>query len=151
MYGHRRSRKVLIGLLVVADLFAGSVFCRHWFREEEPRLYLSRSQVRDVSDTELWQREDIYRHKGITVCRLSDDRWQNKTADVLLDVDYLYVCRGYRGTLASLQQLFRIRKVVLDASLSDYRLNSLKEECESLGLEYADLSTEGAYQYLPVW
>lgn len=151
VYGHRRSRKVLIGLLVVADLFAGSVFCRYWFREEEPRLYLSRSQVRSVSGIELWQREGIYSHKGITVCLLTDDRWQNKTADTLLDVDYLYVCRGYRGTLASLQQLFRIRKVVLDASLSDYRLNRLKEECESIGLEYTDLSAEGAYQYLPVW
>lgn len=66
----------------------------------------------------------------------------------MLDIDYIYLCRGYQGKIAPLQNIFRIKKIILDTSLSDYKRNRLKEECKSLNLDYIDLSVKGSYRIL---
>lgn len=142
-YWYRRSHKWLVCILLVANVFVGVEVYQTHFQKEVPQLLLSRAQVKNYSHAKMWQRDSIYYCKGVTVCLIADDRWQNKKADKLLDVDYVYVCRGYRGKIVSLQKLFRIRKIVLDSSLSDYKANSLKEECGLLGLDYIDMSGKG--------
>ena len=42
--------------------------------------------------------------------------------------------------------MFRIRTVVLDASLSEFRLELLKKECRKLGLDYVSLADNGAWE-----
>lgn len=144
-YWVHRSRKWLIALLCGINLFMG-VTCYRYMREEPPQLVFTRSQVKAWPQKELWQQDSIYRCKGMNICVLTDGRWQDKKAAGLLDIDYLYLCRGFRGKIAPLQNLFRIKKVILDSSLSDYRLDRLREECKSLGLDYIDISAKGSYR-----
>lgn len=33
------------------------------------------------------------------ICMVSDNRWRNKTVAESLNIDYLYVCKGYTGKL----------------------------------------------------
>lgn len=147
-YQLRRRRKQLVALLFVTNLFVGITCYQTHFYKEEPCLVLARSQIKNYPKAEIWQQDSIYRHKGVTVCLLADNRWQNKTADKLLDVDYIYVCNGYRGKIAPLQKIFRIKKIILDTSLSDYKSDRLKEECKTLGLDYIDISSKGSYRIL---
>ncbi len=134
----QRNRRWFIALLSAADLFLLLVLCQNHFYREKPQLLFDRSQVKAYPQAATWQRDGIYRYKGTTVCIVTDNRWQNKTATRLLDLDYIYLCRNYRGDIAPLQKLFRIKKVILDASLNDSDTKRWKAECEQSGLDYAE-------------
>ena len=92
----------------------------------------------------IWRNNDIVHFRKKTVCLLTDSRWRNKTADKPLLIDYLYVCKGYRGRLAELKTLFTIKKVILDSSLNTGRLTELKDECRLLGLDFISISEKGS-------
>ncbi len=146
IYCTQRSRKSLLVVLLIANLFLGLMLAQKIFYREQPQLFFTRSQVKAYPQVDIWQQNGIYRYKKTTVCVVADDRWQNKVADDLLILNYIYLCRGYQGEIAPLQNLFRIEKVVLDASLGTYRLERLKEECRQLGLDYVDTSSTGFFR-----
>lgn len=102
----------------------------------------------DYEDRRIWSHNGIIHWKGINICMLTDGFWRNKTAPRLLDIDYLYLCKGYKGKIASLQKLFHIKKVIFDASLSDYKIEKFKEECKTLHLSYIDISEQGSLRIL---
>lgn len=141
----RRSRWWLMTLLAWVNLFVGTLCWQAFAQDHEPRLYLTRSQVRTYPQVEVKQQEGIYHYKGIQICLVADNHWKDKETDHPLEIDYLYLCRGYKGRIADLQRLFRIRKVILDTSITEYWLHKWKEECEQLNLEYVDLSEKGVY------
>lgn len=147
-YRWGKSRRLAVAMLGVLNLFFGVWFYQKQFYRAEPQVVLARSQVMNYPPVEMWQQDSIYHYKGVTICLLADNRWRNKEADRLLNVDYMYLCRGYQGKIAPLQEIFQIKKVILDASLSDYKLNLLKEECKRLGLDYIDLSQKGSFHIL---
>ncbi len=81
---------------------------------------------------------------GFTCLVLSDDRWERVKAPHPVEVDYLYVCRGFWGNLAALSTLFRPRCVVLDASLWPGERKRFIHECGMLQWEYYDMVEHGA-------
>jgi competence protein ComEC len=85
---------------------------------------------------------------GCRVCVLNDNYWRNKTTLQPLSIDYLYVCKGYDGHLRELADLFVIHNVILDASLSDRRLQAYKMECQQQGVHFISLSDEGSTEFL---
>lgn len=93
----------------------------------------------------VWTRHGITQWHGIRVCMLADDYWHDKAAEFVLDIDYMYLCKGYQGKIAPLRNLFRMKSIVLDASLGAYRLGALKEECRILGIDYIDMSEKGSF------
>ena len=96
------------------------------------------------ADAALSVDNGILHYGGLRVCILHDDRWANKSASVPLPVDYLYVCRGYKGTLADLDRLFAVRFVVFDASFTGFYRRRLEEECLQRGIPCHALDKEGA-------
>ena len=117
-------------------------------KEESFQLILAHSQVKVSPQKDVWQQDSIYHYKGLNICVLVDNRWRSRSVDCLLDIDYMYLCKGFKGKIAPLQKIFKIRKVILDASLGGYRLNLLKDECRGLGLDYIDMSPKGSYRIL---
>lgn len=142
------SRKLLVAVLCGINLFIGFTYYQYYMKEEASQLILTHSQVKIYPQTEVWQQDSLYHYKGLNICILTDNRWQNKSTSGLLNIDYMYLCKGFRGKIAPLQKIFRIRKIILDTSLSDYRSTRLKEECRSLGLDYIDISPKGSYRIL---
>ena len=142
------SRKLLVAILCGINLFIGISCYQFCIKKESSQLILTHSQVKIYPQAEVWQRESISRYKGLNICVLTDHRWQNKAAARLLNIDYMYLCKGFRGKIAPLQRIFKIRKIILDASLGDYKSNQLKEECRSLGLDYIDISPKGSFRIL---
>lgn len=144
----RPSRKLLIVALCGINLFIGFSGYLYYMKEEPHQLILARSQIKVYPPKDVWRQDSIYHYKGLNICVLADNHWQGKSVGRLLDIDYMYLCKGFKGRIAPLQKLFRIRKIILDTSLGDYRLNLLKEECRRLGLDYIDLSPKGSYRIL---
>lgn len=98
--------------------------------------------------TELSCQQQILSYHGCRICMVTDNRWQNKSASSPLSVQYLYMCKGYNGHLKELTNLFLPSCVILDASLSEYRKQLLKKECQKLGIDFISLSEKGSVRFL---
>ena len=84
-------------------------------------------------------------YAGKRICFLRDHRWRDVETDgPPLPVDYLYVCRGYKGGIAHLASLFSIGMVVFEPSYSQYYRDLIIRDCIRLGISYWALDEEGA-------
>ena len=81
---------------------------------------------------------------GPSFLMLCDSRWEHWPDSVCADVDYLYLCRGYKGDLKQLSHGVRPRCVVLDASLHAFEREKYMETCTALGWKIHDMETQGA-------
>ena len=72
-----------------------------------------------------------------------DERAKGRPA-VPLDVDYLFIARGFKGHIADALDRFLPNKIVLDAHLTDFYRRRFKAEADSIGLPLHDLNREGA-------
>lgn len=119
----------------------------HW-----NRLHLAPPQVLADGDSCAFfsVHDGLFSYGGKRVCILHDGRWRGKRAGVsLLPVDYLYVCRGYKGTLEELSSLFAVKFVVLDASMTPFYRKRMKTECLQQHIPYYDLAEKG-YLFVPL-
>lgn len=105
---------------------------------------------RDSVGQHFFRRQQLICWHGQRVCMVTDNRWKQQRTDdgAVCRVDYLYICKGYTGQLAALTRLFLPGCVILDSSLSDYRRNRLKEECQQNHLHFISLSDEGSVRFL---
>lgn len=113
----------------------------HWNRQ---RLTAPRTLTADYSSPGFTFHNQIITYSGKRICLLHDARWLNKTSKTPLLIDYLYISKGYTGRIEELTSLFRIRTVILDASLSDYRSDILKDDCRRLTIPCISLKERGA-------
>ena len=116
---------------------------RYWNKNQLNSPQILPSEYRGKG---IWKHKGVLCFEGKTICMIKDDTWRNKISDKPLYIDYLYICKGYKGKLVWLMPLFNVRKVVIDASLSDYHREALKKECILLGMDFVSLSEKGAYQ-----
>lgn len=113
----------------------------HWNRQ---RLTAPRTLTTDYSTSGFSFRNHIIFYAGKRICLLHDARWRNKVSRHPLSVDYLYISKGYNGSIRELTSLFTLRTVILDASLSDYRSDVLQKECLRLTIPCISLKKKGA-------
>lgn len=113
-------------------------------------LYPPAEGSRDSVEQHFFRRQQLICWHGQRVCMVTDNRWKQQRTDdgAVCRVDYLYICKGYTGQLAALTRLFLPGCVILDSSLSDYRRNRLKEECQQNHLHFISLSDEGSVRFL---
>ena len=102
----------------------------------------------DVSGKSLSRNRQLLSYYGCRVGMITDDRWRNKSSDALLPMDYLYICKGYGGSIDELLRLFQPSCVVLDSSLPTYRLHALQKECKQRRLNFISLNEEGSVCFL---
>lgn len=114
------------------------------------RLHLDTPQaiIMDYTGDMLAYHDHILSYSGRRICVVSDNRWRNKWAAQPLFIDCLYVCRGYDGCLKELLELFTVRTVIFDASLSDYRRQAYEKECRRLDLPFISLSDKGSVSFM---
>ena len=89
--------------------------------------------------------KSILRFQGKTICQVKDKQWNTLYANHPLRVDYVWICKGYYGTIKKLQSVFSIQNVILDASLPLVYREQFEKECRILRLSYISLGTSGAY------
>lgn len=81
---------------------------------------------------------------GMTLLMLHDDTWNKRTSTANFKLDYLYLCRGYKGRLTDLAAMFKPKCVVLDASLGGYYSRLYRSECAKLGWKCHAIREQGA-------
>lgn len=143
---HRRARQWIF-LLLVGNCFVGWG-CGMYCQPSSERLYFFRSEIytrkgyhvdTHTSDSGLMQIGKLY------IGLLDDGRWKTCESPYRLPLDYAYICKGFKGNLTHLNNLFVLRQVILDASLSEGYRKMLIKECQLLKISYTDLSVRGSY------
>ncbi|WP_370524450.1 ComEC/Rec2 family competence protein [Bacteroides sp. 224] len=74
------------------------------------------------------------------VAFINNNSWRYRKSEYPLRVDYLYLCKGYTGSVQSLTTIFNVKHIVLDASLPEYLQNRLRKECEALEMSCISLN-----------
>lgn len=74
--------------------------------------------------------------------------WMLSSADSRLRIDYLYVCKGYKGTIKELTELFKVSVVLIDGSFAGSRQKTLADECTALGIHFISLAEKGSVTFL---
>lgn len=121
------------------------VAANYWKRHH---LLPPKTLTSDFEDTYLSVHGPILSFHGCRICMVSDNCWRNKMTVSPLLVQYIYICKGYDGSLKELTGLFHSSCVILDASLPEYRKQHLKAECKRMRLHLVSLSEEGSVQFL---
>lgn len=147
LYLSHRSARRLIGALCCINFFF-AVLLFECMTPAADYLYFTRAGIytkRERNVSQLVSETNLYRIQNLQVALANDDRWKNKLSRERLSIDYVYVCRGFSGTMSGLNELFQINYVIFDGSLSDAYRERLKEECRSIGLAYTDITEKGSY------
>ena len=148
VYLHRRSALRLIVCLGIANIFLIIGIWRYG-RPFSDSFYLYRSEVyhRKRFEAEvLSSANGFYRLDTLKVAVLKDGTWRKKQAVEKLAVDYVYICRGFRGNVKGLSRVFGLRQVILDASLNPSYRESLKAECMEYQIPFVELPAECSFQ-----
>lgn len=150
-YVYRRSARRLLGVLACLNILVVT-FVADRLTPAADYLYFTREGIytkRERNVTQLFSESRIYQIGGLQVALADDARWKNKEAEERLPLDYIYVCRGFRGDMEDLNSLFRIKKkVIFDDSLNESYKERLKQECEQLGVAYVDMDGTTSYAVL---
>ena len=140
---------------IVSALLAVNIFMATcWYERLKPSpcyLCFGRSEVYTRRGrTLLLQQSDhgLYKINGLHIGVMKSGYWRDKESPTRLSLDYVYICRGFKGNLKSLGQLFEIKEIILDSSLSDTYREALVRECQLLKISYTDMSDKGSYAIL---
>ena len=57
---------------------------------------------------------------GKTVLMLDSDKWSYRISEKRLNVDYVVICKGFKGHLNDVESLFETQNWVLHSSLTDF-------------------------------
>ncbi len=146
-YGAKRSARNLIAMCCLLNVLAAS-FLYESMQPVDNYLYFTRSGIytkRERRVSQLVSASNLYVVRGHRIALANDGRWKDKRSNEPSLLDYVYICRGFRGTVRGLSKVFRMKQVILDGSLGEVYRESLKRECESLGLPCVDISEKGSY------
>lgn len=82
---------------------------------------------------------------GVLTGKLSEDCRNLYTEKTPLQLDYLFLCRGFKGDLNDLKRLFVFKKLVMDASLSASQQMRLAEQCKNSQTDYVSIEKNAVY------
>lgn len=150
MYGfiHRR-RPVYVVVMMLAVNTALMEWAVRPLRENEPTAFLYHAQVyvkQANQVSELASPNGLYRLDTLQIAVVKNEAWKNKQCNPPIRADYVYVCRGFKGSLQNLLHVFQVGQLVLDSSLSDWRQERLRQESEELHIPCSKVSEKGSFK-----
>lgn len=72
-------------------------------------------------------------------------KWKHMTSERRLELDAIIITKRFHGSVAKLQELYQFDTLVISGALYPTSLSPLLHECDSLGVPYHNLSSQGAY------
>lgn len=144
LYGcmQKYSFRRLAFFLLVLNL-TGATFVYERLHPDRQYVCFARSSVYTKNQKELTLLDTpsgLYTVGMWRIGLIDDIRWRNKQTDrQALLLDYAYICRGFRGSIAELTAVFSPRQVLLDSSLNPHYKEVLEAECREKGIAYADV------------
>ena len=115
----------------------------------------SYNKKNNVSISELINSDEYYNNSLITKDFLMqtgdksfcfvDGALNNKTAENKLRIDYPVICKGYKGSVKQLNELFNYSEIIVSSSVSEYYKSRIKNDADSLNIPVYDISERGAF------
>lgn len=149
----KKSSAGLIGILSVSCMII--VVEVHKIRTEDaPSLFLARSDlyIRNNRELEVLASENgLHEINGIRIGVMKSPYWKDvrltgKTK--LATLDYVYISRGFSGSITGLSGLFDIKNVIIDETVNERYREFLKGECEKLNIKYTEKSSQASFRIL---
>ena len=149
----KKSSAGLIGILSVSCMII--VVEVHKIRTEDaPSLFLARSDlyIRNNRELEVLASENgLHEINGIRIGVMKSPYWKDvrltgKTK--LATLDYVYISRGFSGSITGLSGLFDIKNVIIDETVNERYREFLKDECEKLNIKYTEKSSQASFRIL---
>ena len=143
---HRRAR-YLIGMLLALNLTFGEwIYAK--LRPQETTLHFSRGELflkQGEEVEELTVDRELLQVDSLRIGVFTSGYWKDKTTDQRISLDYIYLCRGFKGNIHALLRVFEIHHVILDSSLTDRYRKYLIQECIELKIPFKDISEQGSH------
>lgn len=96
----------------------------------------------DTAD--LMKRGPLVSFRGVRIALLASPL-PSRTSAAPVDVDILFLAKGYNRDLEQALRLFRPQRIVLDSSLSEFYARKFRKEAKKAGLPFFDIRQSGAY------
>lgn len=153
---YRRTKALIVGLTAVLFLFCGYAYSNLetkpnkftvYNRRENTEIRWNNGRENYVIDS-LSFTDDAYKYiniHGLKILVVAFDVWKDKEVEERYEIDNLVLIKGNNLSLYSLTQLFSVKNVVLDASLSVYARRKLSKECQKLNIPCHDVTESGAF------
>lgn len=155
---YRKSKSFIIALSAILVLLGSHIYNNLKTKPDILTVY-NRRQATEVkwnignsegclSDSDI---SAGYKYIGFhdnNILILSSDVWYKKETQDKFNVDNLILTHDSNFSLYSLTQLFNIKSVVLDASLSVYSRYRLAKECQKLNIPCHDVAQSGAFSLI---
>lgn len=147
IYWYARSSRKLMATLLFFNLLLGDILYTSLHADPPCILFMRQGVYLRNGHSISQQRSDtqLFEIGGKRVALLNDARWQRKASSTRLPLEYIYICRGFRGDVNSLLRLFTLNTVVLDEDLYPEYKKRLQAECTSLGLKCIDMPDQGYF------
>ncbi|MBR3977425.1 MAG: ComEC family competence protein [Bacteroidaceae bacterium] len=84
---------------------------------------------------------------GLNVRLLDSGTWRDKMYSEPTDI--VILCRGFKGSVVELLEVYPTGCIVLDASLFKYTRERVAKECATQGIEAVDIYSQGAMKVVP--
>ena len=147
-WNHRTARNCMFVLLSLSFTFGAWVYRSSTV--PSTHLYLSRSSLylKQGEKVQLVSSASgLYQIDTLRIGILKDTTWTHKQAQPKIPLDYVYLCRGFRGNLATLRRVFTIRHLILDVSLSTRYRRLLEQQCNEQKIPFTSLLSTDTIQF----
>lgn len=149
----KKSSAGLIGILSVSCMII-VVEVYKIRTEDAPSLFLAHSDlyIRNNRELEVLVSENgLHEINGIRIGVMKSPHWKDvrltgKTK--LATLDYVYISRGFSGSITGLSGLFDIKNVIIDETVNERYREFLKGECEKLNIKYTEKSSQASFRIL---
>lgn len=99
------------------------------------------------ADSSLTVDEGLVEFAGLKVRLVDNEQWRDNI--YVQPADVVVLCRGFLGKIEELVEAYPAGCLVLDASLYKRSRERIMRECAVLGIEFVDISSQGAMMLLP--
>lgn len=111
------------------------------------RLMQPQWAVSGYADSLLVNFDGILSFAGLEVRMVDNDLWRENIYSC--PADAVLLCRGFRGSIKELMEVYPTACLLLDGSLYKHSRKRILRECAALGIDAVDVSATGAVKLLP--
>lgn len=123
-------RVLQVGMMFVLLLVVSQIYCLvsdrrqmyvcDSFGNPEVGFVCHGKTVCQISHDDWAETDGLLSVGGKTILMLDSDKWNYRIAEKRLNVDYVVICKGFKGRLNDVESLFEVQNWVLHSSLTDF-------------------------------
>jgi len=117
-----------------------------WLNRNASAPYIINTQkINEKRIKNLWIKKNFFFVHGKRFCRITNKQYQEFSAPKKLKLDYLIISENANVKIASLQNLFEFKKIIIDSSNSFYKRKRLIKKLKKQNIPYHSVVEDGAF------